>query len=151
MPVARILVVDDDATLRSVVVQLLSSGGHAAAAVGDGRLAVDEVMKDPPELLLTDVAMPGFDGLQVIGALRGRGAALPILAMSGGGLRGRDLAAAAAAGANGVLAKPFTRAELLSAVSAAQAASMPPAAGAAAAAARPRRVAALPRSAGAPR
>lgn len=116
---ARVLVVDDDAQLRVVVVQLLLSAGHAAAGIDDGQLAVSETLRDPPDILLTDLAMPTFDGLQVIAALRSQQMHVPIIAMSGGHAgNGLDLAAALRAGANATLTKPFRRAELLATVEA---------------------------------
>lgn len=116
---ARILVVDDDVQLRLVVVQLLGTAGHVAAGIDDGRLAVNEVLRDPPDILLTDLAMPLFDGLQVIAALRNQAVRVPIIAMSAGFFgSGLDLTAALRAGANATLTKPFRRDELLATVDA---------------------------------
>jgi CheY-like chemotaxis protein len=61
---ATILVVDDDASMRSMVVRALTSDGHSVTEAGDGEAALEALVKTPGiQLLLTDVQMPGMDGL----------------------------------------------------------------------------------------
>jgi twitching motility two-component system response regulator PilH len=64
MPVSKILVVDDSATERFVLTELLSKAGYAVIAVDNGELAIEVAKKELPDLILMDVVMPGMNGYQ---------------------------------------------------------------------------------------
>ena len=100
---ARILIVDDDPLLRPVLVQYLVDLGYEVHAVEDGRQALGMVEHSPPfDLVLTDVAMHGIDGLKLAKLLRARQPTLPILLITGSGGRTRLVG-------EEVLAKPFSQ------------------------------------------
>ena len=84
---------------------------------GNGRAALAEIDRHPPDLILTDIVMPDCDGVELILALRQRRNSIPIIAMSGG-RRTSDLYldTAARLGAATVLHKPFPSSELLTAI-----------------------------------
>ncbi|WP_305783975.1 SpoIIE family protein phosphatase [Symbioplanes lichenis] len=113
----RILVADDNADMRAYLMRLLADQRWQVQGVADGRAALEAVRHDPPDLLVTDVMMPGLDGFSLIRELRRDPAtrALPILVLSaraGGesGAEGID------AGADDYVVKPFTAADLLARV-----------------------------------
>ena len=114
----RILLIDDDAALRGVVRRALERAGHEVAEAADAASGLRLQEQAPADLVVTDIYMPGEDGMQAIRRLRKSSPGLQILAMSGGMLAGPvDLSEhALVLGANAVLAKPFELATLLAAV-----------------------------------
>src|SRR3954451_20619741 len=64
------LVVDDDATVREVVITYLSKAGHTVTSAADGHEALASVAAAPPELVVLDMMLPGVDGLEVCRRLR---------------------------------------------------------------------------------
>ncbi|TMA56496.1 MAG: response regulator [Deltaproteobacteria bacterium] len=113
----RVLVVDDDPDARESVVTVLEQAGASVRAVASAADAVEALEREPSDVLLSDIAMPGVDGYTLLGRARAR-------------LRGRELPAAAltayagaedrrralAAGFQAHLAKPVDPAQLLSVV-----------------------------------
>ncbi|HNJ79363.1 MAG TPA: response regulator, partial [Marmoricola sp.] len=59
---ARIVIADDDADIRELVVFKLRHGGHEVVPVGDGAAAVEACTTDKPDLVILDVMMPGMSG-----------------------------------------------------------------------------------------
>jgi type IV pilus assembly protein PilB len=68
---ARVLVVDDDATLIEVLLDTLSAGGYEVRSAADGRSALALVYRERPDLILTDLHMPDMNGLQLLRHVRG--------------------------------------------------------------------------------
>jgi DNA-binding response OmpR family regulator len=66
----RVLVVDDEPHIRTVLRGYLEADGFAVSEAGDGETAVQEVRRDPPDLVLLDVVLPSMDGLEVLRQLR---------------------------------------------------------------------------------
>jgi DNA-binding response OmpR family regulator len=66
----RVLVVDDEPHIRTVLRGYLEAAGFAVSEAVDGPAAVDEVRRDPPDLVLLDVMLPGRDGLEVLREVR---------------------------------------------------------------------------------
>ena len=112
---ARILVVEDDADHLDSLCDLLAAAGHAPEGVSDPRAALDAARAAPPDLVLSDLRMPGLDGIALLDALRGAGARMPVVLLTGHG----DVAHAVRAmraGAEDFLEKPYDADHLLSVV-----------------------------------
>jgi DNA-binding response OmpR family regulator len=114
----RILVLDDNEDVRESMRLLLESSGHDAVSSGDAQHALELQNRQPVDLLITDIFMPGVDGLETIVAFRSRWPGLKIVAISGGGVRAkRDyLGVAGEIGADIVMRKPVDADELLATV-----------------------------------
>jgi len=118
---ARILVVDDDHDICEVLAMGLTHAGHEVRVAADGASALRHVRAEPFDLIITDIFMPGKEGIETIMEIRRDFPAVKVVAMSGGGRTGdlHYLRDAVALGAVRTLRKPFGRAELLDAVRAA--------------------------------
>ena len=115
---ARIIVIEDEAAIRRLVVRILARAGHEVREAGNGRDGVALHRADPADLVITDVFMPEQDGIETIQQIRDFAPDTPILAMSGGGSRGNtdSLSDAELFGAQAVLQKPFSPEEMERAV-----------------------------------
>lgn len=114
----RVLLVDDDDEVRGVLGRLLTRAGYDVEEVADGGEALAAHARQRPDVVLTDILMPGCDGIELILALRRRDPDATIVAMSGGGTC-RDelyLKTATEFGAVVVLPKPISAATLLSGI-----------------------------------
>ena len=115
-PVVSVLVADDNADMREYLQRLLQSQ-YRVTAVGDGQAALDAARAAPPDLIISDVMMPGVDGLQLAQELRTdpRTAGVPLLLLSA--RAGQEAAVEGLeAGADDYLVKPFVAQELLARV-----------------------------------
>ncbi|MEU7754168.1 ATP-binding protein [Micromonospora sp. NPDC049171] len=114
---ARILIADDNADMRAYLSRLLSGQGWRVRAVTDGRQALDEVHRDRPDLVLTDVMMPVLDGFDLVRRLRADPAtrSLPVLVLSARA-GGQASVEGLTLGADDYLVKPFAAAELIARV-----------------------------------
>lgn len=112
---ATILVVDDDPDLLQSLRVLLEAYDFRVLVADNAAAAIATVAERGPDLVLTDIYMPGADGFELINALRERNATIPVVAMSGGGRTGRydNLSIAAHLGATAVIDKPFSNASLI--------------------------------------
>jgi DNA-binding response OmpR family regulator len=128
----RILVAEDQADIRDLLVMNLQQNGYAVTPVADGGAALAAEQATPHDLLLLDLMMPGMDGLEVTKGLRGRGLDTPILMLTARSTE-LDRVLGLELGADDYLAKPFSMAELLARVKAllrrAEQRAAPPAAG----------------------
>ncbi len=111
MSMARILVTDDDATVREVVVSYLRAGGHDVAEAQDGVEALASMREQPSDLVLLDLMMPRMDGLEVCRRLRAVGE-VPIIMLTARGAE-TDRVVGLEAGADDYLTKPFSPRELV--------------------------------------
>lgn len=116
-----ILLVDDDRTLRTIIAEGLTSEGYMVSEAGNGKEALSHLATNSADIILTDLAMPDMDGIELITQLHKTYARrFHIIAMTGG-LKGpkadtRDfvlLRAADALGAERTLEKPFRMEVLL--------------------------------------
>jgi len=116
--VQRILLIDDDATIRAAARRILERAGYEVLEAGEGEAGLQLMSAAPIDLVLTDIYMPGQDGLATIRRLRREWPGVKIITMSGGVRAGPgDLnEAAAAMGATRTLSKPFDKDQLLEAV-----------------------------------
>ncbi|MEE9146223.1 MAG: response regulator [Candidatus Tectomicrobia bacterium] len=112
---ARILLIDDDAPLRSTLHQLLEEAGYEVIDASDGDQGIQRYRETPTDLVITDLLMPHKEGLETIQELRREFPAVKIVAISGGGKAGNldFLPAAQQFGAQRFLRKPFEQDELL--------------------------------------
>jgi len=78
----RILVIDDEATIRSSLVEALVSAGYQVDAADTGEEALARCHKDHYDLLVTDLKLPGVSGLEILQALRNLGRATPVIMMT---------------------------------------------------------------------
>jgi CheY-like chemotaxis protein len=116
---ASILLVDDDDQLRTMLSNVLTHAGYQVQEASDGQQAIELYRSHPTDLVITDLVMPEKEGLEMIVEFKRLYSDAKIIAISGGGGHGRQsyLKMAAAFGAQRVLAKPFSHAEMLEAVS----------------------------------
>ena len=106
----RVLIIDDDAGVRLTVHHILTTAGYEVCSIQDGKLALDAFRNFEPEVVVTDLVMPGLDGTDIIALLKEERSATKIVAMSGGARLGlaNILQLARDAGADAILPKPFT-------------------------------------------
>ncbi len=114
---ANILVAEDQADIRELLVLNLRNAGHAVQAVADGHAALASQAETASDLLILDLMMPGLDGLEVCKALRARGRSTPILMLTAKSTE-LDRVLGLELGADDDLTKPFSLAELLARVKA---------------------------------
>jgi CheY-like chemotaxis protein len=116
----RVLLVEDNPVNRTLIGACLESFGLAHEAAADGEAALAALAREPFDLVLMDVRMPGMDGIAAtehIRALPGPASAVPVVALTGAAAED-ERARALAAGMDGFLAKPFGAAELYAALAA---------------------------------
>lgn len=115
---AKILLIDDEPDLRQTLRLFLENAGHTVVEAENGDDGVALHRSEAPDLVITDLIMPGKEGIETILELRRTKATTPIIAISGGGrLELTDfLQAARKLGAAHTLKKPFRREQLLEAV-----------------------------------
>lgn len=112
---ARILVVDDDARIRTVVRRGLSYEGYAVAEAASGEEALRVAREHLPDLVVLDVMLPGIDGLEVTRRLRAAGDRVAVLMLTARD-EVRDRVQGLETGADDYLVKPFSFEELLARV-----------------------------------
>ncbi len=113
----RVLVVEDDRSVRETATLLLERAGLRVTAVGDGRQALEEVAGRQFDLVLLDVMLPSVDGFEVCRTIR-RQSQMPIVMLTARSDIA-DVVAGLELGADDYLTKPFQAAELLARVRAA--------------------------------
>jgi DNA-binding response OmpR family regulator len=113
--VAEILIIEDNALMRSAMTRVLESAGHHVLDAADGATGMKLFRDARPALVITDIVMPGQEGMETIRLLRQHSPNVPILAISGGGWQDY-LGFAKELGADETLRKPFPAEELLAAV-----------------------------------
>lgn len=117
---SAILVIDDDASVREVVSEMLRLEGHEVTIAENGREATTMLAERDFDLVITDLIMPEKEGIETISEIRRTDSRIPIVAISGGGRLGPGdyLETARYIGADATLAKPFARQELLTTIDA---------------------------------
>ena len=113
---ARILVIDDAADMRTLLEHTLRSAGHEVVLAADGREGVQQYRTQPADLVITDLCMPIQQGLETIIQLRKESPTVRIIAMCGKPTAMPMLSAARSLGAVAVLQKPFSPDQLLAEV-----------------------------------
>jgi DNA-binding response OmpR family regulator len=126
----RVLVIDDEPDVCDVLSRVLERQGHEVLSAPDGNTGLELCRAQAPDVVVTDIVMPGEHGVDIIRRLRQEFPGMGIIAISGGGnaavagyqpgtiTTAAFMAAASQAGADYCLTKPFERDELLSSVKA---------------------------------
>jgi DNA-binding response OmpR family regulator len=107
---ARILVLEDDSAIRSILRETLIACGHDVLEAADGRAGLRVFGANKVELVITDMLMPDMDGVELVRTIRAYGSPVRIVAISGGSdtVDAADLLTTAVRlGADAALPKPF--------------------------------------------
>ena len=121
---ARILVVDDDPDMLRLLSMRLGAAGYQVTAVGSAEAALAQLEIERPQLVLSDVRLPGRDGLALFAEVRSRHPSLPVILLTAHGTI-PDAVEATARGVFGYLTKPYEAKELLDKIAQAIALSTP--------------------------
>ncbi|MCC7274536.1 MAG: response regulator [Alphaproteobacteria bacterium] len=122
---ARVLLVDDDDLVRRTLAGMLEAAGHAVVSAAGGREALAILGDQAFDLVITDIFMPGADGMETIRGIRAMSKSIPVIAMSGGPRAAPTMQSLAAIdhmeiaqmlGATKALQKPIRKADLIAAV-----------------------------------
>ena len=115
---ALAVVIDDDAQVRCLIAMMLKRAGYEVAQAKDGGEGIELCTALDPEVIVTDIFMPRQDGIDVLREVKARAKQPRVVAISGGSPRLQldFLNVAEKMGADAVVQKPFTPAQLLQAV-----------------------------------
>jgi two-component system, OmpR family, alkaline phosphatase synthesis response regulator PhoP len=113
----RILIVEDDRTLRQALTFNLEREGYEVRSAVDGQQALDWARNDQFDLVLLDVMLPGMSGIEVLRVLRSEGVGAPVIILSAKGDE-IDRVVGLKVGADDYIPKPFSRPELLARIEA---------------------------------
>jgi two-component system, cell cycle response regulator DivK len=115
--VAKVLVVEDNAANMTLAVFLLQSAGHTVLSAADAEAGLTLARDEHPALILMDIQLPGMDGLEAIGVLKGDEATrtIPVIALTALAMKG-DEERILAAGCDGYIAKPMSYKDFLATV-----------------------------------
>jgi two-component system cell cycle response regulator DivK len=116
---AKILVVEDNATNLKLAVLLLETAGHTVISAADAEVGLTMARDEQPELILMDIQLPGMDGLEATALLKKDPVTqhIPVIALTALAMKG-DEERIRAAGCDGYIAKPMRYQEFLAAVEA---------------------------------
>ncbi len=116
---AKVLVIEDNATNMTLAVFLLQSVGHTVLSATNAEAGLTLARSEQPELILMDIQLPGMDGLQATVLLKQDSAtrAIPVIALTALAMKG-DEERIRAAGCDGYIAKPMSYREFLASVAA---------------------------------
>lgn len=114
----RVLVVDDEAMIRKLLRTALEESGHRVDEAENGHAGIGALQAAAYDLVITDIAMPEMDGIELIAIAKRQWPHIPLVAMSGGGRIGGDdhLQNALDLGAAVALGKPFRLREVRAAI-----------------------------------
>jgi two-component system cell cycle response regulator DivK len=116
---AKVLVVEDNPANMTLADFLLKSVGHTVLKALDAEAGLALAREEQPDLILMDIQLPGMDGLQATGLLKGSEATrnIPVIALTALAMKG-DEERIRAAGCDGYIAKPMRYQEFLAAIAA---------------------------------
>ena len=114
----KVLVIDDDVSIRDMLAEVLGDAGYGVEAAADGVEALRMIKASPPDLIVTDIIMPEQDGVGVMLQLAKEHPNVKVIAISGGGRISPEsyLYMAQKFGALKTFTKPFDINEFLDAV-----------------------------------
>ena len=115
---AKILIIDDDPTILTMLERMLKRAGYEVDTASNGSEGLTKIESCPPDLLITDIVMPEKEGLELIFYLRAKNPGLKIVAISGGGRFHYEgyLTGAKLLGADLIFQKPLVHKEFVQAV-----------------------------------
>ena len=115
---SRILLIEDDPGVASLLQRILVGAGYVVVEAGNGKAGLASYFEQPTDLVITDIVMPDIEGLEVIRALRRHDARVKIIAMSGGGVGEANIYLDMARNfeARWVLNRPFSKSGVLAVV-----------------------------------
>ncbi|MBI5664683.1 MAG: response regulator [Nitrospirae bacterium] len=111
----KILIIDDDKDMRSVLSDLVRSGGYEVFSAGNGKIALKEVSIHSPDLILLDIRLPGIDGMTLLERIKGIDRSIIIIMLTGHGDI-KDAVKAIKLGAFDYITKPFNNDEIIAAI-----------------------------------
>jgi two-component system, cell cycle response regulator DivK len=116
---ARVLIIEDNATNMTLAMFLLQSAGHTVLSARDAEAGLTLARSERPDLILMDIQLPGMDGLEATGVLKRDEAtrAIPVIALTALAMKG-DEERIRAAGCDGYVAKPMRYQEFLATIAA---------------------------------
>ncbi len=112
VPRGRVLVVDDDPSVRALLADLLEQAGFEVRVTPDGPTALAAFHRDRFDVIFVDLHMPGMTGLEMAAAVRRTNSLIPIILVTGAA-HSLEAVAVAQAGINGMLPKPFAPHDLV--------------------------------------
>jgi len=107
---AHVLLIEDDATIRTALMRALGEHGHAVSSASTGSQGLRQVLSDQPDIVILDLGLPDMDGASVLAMIRGVGDVPVIIATARDA--DADVVAALNAGADDYVVKPFSGAQL---------------------------------------
>jgi two-component system cell cycle response regulator DivK len=113
----RVLIVEDNAINMSLSTFLVQSAGYAVITASDAEAGIKRAREEVPDLILMDIQLPGMDGIEAIGLLKGDPSTreIPIIALTALAMKG-DEARIRASGCDGYIAKPMRYQQFLAAI-----------------------------------
>jgi CheY-like chemotaxis protein len=115
---AKILVIEDEELIRDVIVEILADRGNDAFGVATAEEGLQRLGDHAFDLVVSDIALPGLSGLELLDGVRRSRPSLPVVLVSGAGTR-QTVDEPFARGADALVTKPFSHSELVHAVAAA--------------------------------
>jgi DNA-binding response OmpR family regulator len=112
---SRILIIEDEAPMRTALTDLLTAEGYRALSAADGESGLQRALDEKPDLILLDIMMPKLDGFALCAELRRLALTVPVLMLTAKG-QIEDRVTGLDAGADDYLVKPFSTEELLARV-----------------------------------
>ena len=112
---SRVLVIDDERVIRELMCEILERAGYETVGSGTADDALSLLMDNEIGLVVSDIVMPGLTGLELLEEVRARRPSLPVVLVTGAGTY-ENLSQAVTRGADGLVIKPFSHADLQKAV-----------------------------------
>jgi DNA-binding response OmpR family regulator len=110
---AKVLIIDDHPSVRSVYKEAFEAAGYEVVEAADGQEGIDSYVRESPDLVITDIGMPIRDGHEVIDEIRKGDRDVKVIAVTGAGIQ--HLPVAHEMGADRVFQKPLRPRELIDA------------------------------------
>ena len=116
MDTKHVFVLEDEPATRMLLEEILKAAGYRVSSAADGTIAYKMTRDDPPDLVVSDLSVPGLDGFQLVQMIkRKKDTEIPVVVVSGH-TQEKDIEEATKAGADAFLPKPVNRDQLLAKV-----------------------------------